>query len=258
MNGEFRVDGKAALVTGGSQGLGLAMADALASAGANVAVVARSHDRLESAAEKLRVHGTQIVTVEADLRQLDQVFRAVDEAAEQLGGLDIAVTSAGTQVRKPALEVTEEDWERLHQVNLRAVFFTCQRAAKHMLKDGPRDGNRGKIINIASLTAAVPWPKVSVYGVTKSGVAQITKALAAEWGPLGICVNAIGPGTFPTELTEPLYADSNRVTEMLKRIPLGRWGEPNDLAGATLLLASPASDYITGQILWVDGGWLVG
>ncbi len=258
MSDPFRVDGKAALVTGGSQGLGFAMAEALACGGADVAIVARSRDRLEAAAEALRAHGTHIAVIAADLGEVGQVTAAVDAAAEQLGRLDIAVTAAGTQVRKPALEVTAEDWDRLHAVNLRAVYFTCQQAARHMLEHERREGSRAKIINIASLTAAVPWPNVSVYGVTKSGVAHLTKALAAEWGPLGICVNAIGPGTFPTELTEPLYTDSLRISEILARIPLGRWGQPSDLVGATLLLASPSSDYITGQMIWVDGGWLVG
>ena len=257
---QFRLDGKTALVTGGSQGLGLAMAEALASAGADVALVARDAGRLAAAAAQLERFGTRVVTVPADLGIVDQVFAAVDAAAEQLGGLDIAVTAAGTQVRKPAFEVTPEEWDHVVAVNLRGVYFTCQRAASHMLKrERPSGGGiRGKIINIASLTAAVPWPLVSVYGVTKAGVAQMTKALANEWGPEGICVNAIGPGSFPTELTGPLYSDPQRVEEILARMPLGRPGKPADLAGATILLASPASDYITGQLLWVDGGWLVG
>ena len=144
-------------------------------------------------------------------------------------------------------------------VNLRAVYFMGQRAAQHMLRrERPPDGGtRGKIINVASLTSVGAWANVSIYGATKGGVVQMTKAMALEWAPLGICVNAIGPGTFHTELTEALYSDPVRTEQILKRLPMGRPGMADDLAGATVFLASPASDYVTGQVLWVDGGWLV-
>lgn len=255
----MRLDGRAALVTGASRGLGLGMALALAEAGADVALVARGADRLRDAAERIEALGRRAIALPADLGDANAAMRTVDQAADALGRLDVLVTAAALQVRKPALEVTPEDWDRLADVNLRSMYFTCQRAAHHMLaREQPEDGvARGKIITVASLTSAVAWPNVSVYAATKGGVAQMTKAMALEWAPLGIRVNAIGPGTFHTELTDALYSDPERATAITSRIPLGRPGVPDDLAGATVFLASPASDYVTGQILWVDGGWLL-
>jgi NAD(P)-dependent dehydrogenase (short-subunit alcohol dehydrogenase family) len=254
----MRLDGRAALVTGGSRGLGLGMALALAEAGADVAVVARSTDRLREAAARIEALGRRAVALPADLADVDAAMRTVDEAADALGRLDVLVTAAALQLRKPALEVTPEEWDRLADVNLRSMYFTCQRAAHCMLaREQPEDGARGRIITVASLTSAVAWPNVSVYAATKGGVAQMTKAMALEWAPLGIRVNAIGPGTFHTELTDALYSDPERAAAITRRIPLGRPGVPDDLAGATVFLASPASDYITGQILWLDGGWLL-
>lgn len=256
---EFRLDGKAALVTGGSQGLGMGMALALAEAGADVAVLARHEDKLEQAAEQIEERGGRSMILPVDISDLDAALAAVDNVANAFGRLDILVTSAAAQVRKPVLEVTRADWDYMLAVNLRAVYFMCQRAAHHILKrDRPNgDGIRGKIINIASLTALGAWPNVSIYGTTKGGVLQMTKAMALEWAPLGICANAIGPGTFHTDLTDPLYTDPVRSKEIVSRIPLGRPGLPRDLAGAVVYLASPASDYATGQVIWVDGGWLV-
>lgn len=256
---QMRIDGKAALVTGGSQGLGLAMATALAGAGADVAIVARRRDRLDAAARGLRSHGGRITTIEADLGSAEEAMAVVDQVVETFGRLDIFVAAAGTQLRRPALEVTPDEWDRVVAVNLKAVYFGAQRAAAHMLaRPRPDDGAcRGKIITVASLTAVGAWQDVSVYGMTKGGVVQITKALALELASEGVTVNAIGPGTFPTELTEPLYADEGRTRQILSRLPLGRPGRGEDLAGLTVLLASPASDYITGQVFWVDGGWLI-
>ncbi len=255
----MRLDGKAALVSGGSQGLGLGMARALAEAGADVAIVARSAERLAAAAREIGVAGRRVVAIAADLNDLDAAIGAVDRAAAAFGRLDILVTAAADQLRKPALEVTPAEWERMVAVNLRAVYFMGQAAARAMIaRDEPQNGAiRGKIVNIASLTAVGAWPDVSVYGTIKGGVVQMTKAMALEWGRLGICVNAIGPGTFHTDLTEALYADPARAARIVSRIPLGRPGVPDDLAGAVVFLASPASDYVTGQVLWVDGGFLV-
>lgn len=253
----LRLDGKVALVTGGSQGLGLGMAMALAEAGADVAIAARSVERLDVAAAQLSVAGRRILPLTVDLADVDAAMDAVEQTVNGLGRIDILVTAAATQLRKPALEVTTEDWDSLVAVNLRSVYFTCQRAAQHMLdRERPAEGSAlGKIITIASLTAVGAWPDVSIYGMTKGGVVQMTKAMALEWGPHGICVNAIGPGTFRTELTQALYEDSARSERIVGRIPLGRPGEPDDLAGAVVYLASPASDYVTGQVLWIDGGW---
>lgn len=255
----MRLDGKAALVTGGSQGLGLAMTTALAEAGADVAIVARRKDRLDDAARVLAKYNRKVVGLQADLGSVEEAMAVVDRAAEVLGKLDVFVAAAGTQLRKPALQVTPEEWDRVVAVNLKAVYFGAQRAAVHMLARPRPDGDacRGKIITVASLTAVGAWRDVSVYGMTKGGVVQMTKALALELASEGIAVNAIGPGTFRTELTEPLYADKGRTQQILARLPLGRPGSGDDLAGLTILLSSPASDYITGQVFWVDGGWLI-
>lgn len=254
----MRLDGKAALVTGGSRGLGFGMAKALAEAGANVAIVARDEQRLGEAARTIAATGRRVIPFAADLSDLASAVEIVDAAADAFGRLDILVTAAAAQLRKPILEVTPDEWDRMHAVGLRAIYFMCQRAAQRMLARDTAAGTiRGKIINIASLTAAGAWPNVSVYGTIKGGITQMTKAMALEWAPLGICVNAIGPGTFHTELTEALYADAERSARIVSRIPLGRPGIPDDLAGAVVYLASSASDYVTGQVLWVDGGFLL-
>lgn len=259
MTGARPLQGKVALVTGGSQGLGRGMAEALAEAGADVAIAARSADRLAAARAELERHGGRVISLEVDLADVQASMAAVDEVAERLGRLDVLVTAAATQLRRPLLEVLPEEWDHLVAVNLRSVYFMGQRAALRMLDRPPEpDGAcRGKIINIASLTSVGAWPDVSVYGATKGGVVQLTKAMALELATHGICANAIGPGTFRTELTEALYADPERARIIQERIPLGRPGTAADLAGATVFLASSASDYVTGQVLWVDGGWLV-
>lgn len=249
---EFSLKGKVALVTGGSQGLGLAMARALVEAGACVAIAARRAERLESARTLLQINGNETLVLNADLADIETPERIVTETRAQFGHLDILITAAGTQLRKPILEVTPADWDKVMAVNLRAVYFTCQHAARAMKEQGS-----GKIINIASLTSVGAWHNVSIYGTSKGGIVQMTKAMALEWAPYHINVNAIGPGTFPTELTEPLYTDAQRTASILQRLPMGRPGEPGDLAGATVFLASHASDYITGQVLYIDGGWLV-
>lgn len=255
----MRLDGKGALVTGGSRGLGLGMARALAEAGADVAVVARTEDHLTEAVRAIGETGRRAIPLAADLADLDAAVKVVDAAAAALGRLDILVTAAAAQLRKPALEVTPEDWDPMVAVGLRAVYFMCQRAACKMLQCETSASSpiRGKIINVSSLTAVGAWPNVSVYGMIKGGVTQMTKAMALEWSPHGICVNAVGPGTFHTDLTEPLYSDRQRAARIVSRIPLGRPGIPEDLAGAVVYLASPASDYVTGQVIWVDGGFLV-
>ena len=208
---------------------------------------------------QIDTHGVRSLAIEADVADLDAAQTAVDRTVDTFGRLDILVTAAGLQLRKPALDVTPEDWDRITDVNLRSVYFTCQYAAKAMqLRERPADGSPlGKIINIASLTSQIAWPEVSIYTAAKGGVMQLTKAMAMEWGPLGICVNAIAPGSFRTELTKALYDDPVRSGRIVDRIPLGRPGEPDDLAGSAVFLAAPASDYITGTVLWVDGGILL-
>ena len=253
------LEGKVALVTGGSQGLGLGMALALAEAGADVAIAARRATRLKEAQTQIEAHGARVLICRLDLADVDAAAGLADDVATHFGRLDVLVTAAAAQLRKPMLEVTPDEWDHLVAVNLRSVFFLGQRAAHRMLDREPADGAacRGKIINVASLTAVGAWPNVSVYGATKGGIVQLTKAMALELAPKGICANAVGPGTFKTELTEKIYADPEQSRAISARVPMGRPGVPGDLAGATVFLASAASDYVTGQVLWVDGGWLV-
>ncbi len=247
--GSFDLTGQVAVVTGASRGLGRAMAAALAGAGADVVAVSRQ-PATPLAADLGRL-GRRCHLIPADLGDPAQVEEIIPRALDAAGRVDILVNNAGTITRGPALDVTLEEWHRVLQLNLHAVFRLCQAAARHMM---PR--RRGKIINIASLLSFQGGILVSPYAASKGAVGQITKALANEWAPQGINVNAIAPGYIATDLTQPLQRDPDRSPAILARIPAGRWGRPEDLGGAVVFLASAASDYVHGHILAVDGGWL--
>ncbi|HWI62983.1 MAG TPA: 2-dehydro-3-deoxy-D-gluconate 5-dehydrogenase KduD [Symbiobacteriaceae bacterium] len=247
----FRLDGKVALVTGGGTGLGQAMALALAEAGADVAI-AGFKTGLEETAEMIRARGRRALAVEADLAAPGAGQPLVANVVAQFGRLDILVNNAGTIRRAPALEYTEADWDDVVNINQRAVFFLSQAAARVMVAQGA-----GKIINIASMLSFQGGILVPSYTASKHAVAGITKALANELAGRGINVNAIAPGYMATANTAPLRADPNRNDAILARIPAGRWGEPSDLMGTVVFLASPASNYVQGHILCVDGGWMV-
>jgi 2-deoxy-D-gluconate 3-dehydrogenase len=242
----FDLSGRRALVTGGGRGLGRAMAEALANAGASVAVIGRSADADDAA----RALGG--VSVRADLTDGDALRAAFAEAVERLGGLDVLVTAHGTTLRAPALDVDRAGWDEVLETNLGSVFDLCRLAGGWMTAAG-----HGKIVTVASMLSFSGGIGVSAYAASKGGVTQLTKALANEWAPYGVNVNAIAPGYVRTELTAPLWRDDpGRSAAILERIPAGRWGEPADLAGATVFLASAASDYVHGIVLPVDGGWL--
>lgn len=251
----FDLTGKVALVTGGGRGLGKGMARALAQAGASVVVTSRTPGELDTAVAELKAAGPGehlgLPCDVADLAALEELVATVDR---RYGGLDILVNAAGVQIRKPALEVTPADYDALMAVNLRAAYFAGVFAARVM----KARGRGGKIIHVASLGTAIGLRNVSIYTAAKSGIAGIVRTTALEWAPYSIQVNAIGPGYYRTELTEALFQDPERLAWLHSRIPQGRTGEPSDLAGATIYLASRASDYVTGQILYVDGGWLAG
>lgn len=245
----FSLAGKAALVTGANTGIGQAIALALAEAGADVAVAGRSEP-----AETLRLieaTGRKALSIKADLSSTEPVQRVIDEVLAGLGGLDILVNNAGI-IRRDDLETfTEKDWDEVVDTNLKTLFFLSQAAARHMIAQGS-----GKIVNIASLLAFQGGIRVPSYAAAKSGVAGVTKAMANELAPRGVQVNAIAPGYISTNNTTALREDETRNRQILERIPTGRWGRPEDIAGAALFLASPASDYVTGHVLAVDGGWL--
>jgi 2-deoxy-D-gluconate 3-dehydrogenase len=245
----FDLSGKVAVVTGANTGIGQGLAIALAEAGADVALVGRTP--AEETAEKVRGAGRRAAIVGADLSTIAPVRDVVERTVAELGGLDILVNNAGIIRRADALEFSEEDWDAVIDTNLKSVFFLCQAAARHMVQQG-----KGKIINIASMLSFQGGIRVPSYTASKSGVAGLTKLLANEWASNGINVNAIAPGYIATNNTAALQADETRNRQILERIPAGRWGQPSDLAGAVVFLASDASNYVQGHVLAVDGGWL--
>jgi 2-deoxy-D-gluconate 3-dehydrogenase len=249
MTNPFDLTGKVAIVTGANTGIGQGIALALAEAGASIAAVGRS--AATETVEKARALGVQAEIISADLSSIEPVGRIVDEAVEKLGGLDILVNNAGIIRRNDSLDFSEEDWDAVIDTNLKSTFFLCQAAGRHMVKQG-----RGKIINIASMLSFQGGIRVPSYTASKSGVAGLTKLLACEWASKGINVNAIAPGYIATNNTTALQADETRNRQIIERIPAGRWGDPGDLGGAAVFLASSASDYVQGHVLAVDGGWL--
>ncbi|HSF12915.1 MAG TPA: 2-dehydro-3-deoxy-D-gluconate 5-dehydrogenase KduD [Erythrobacter sp.] len=245
----FDLSGKRALVTGANTGIGQAIAVALAEAGADIALAGRSAPTETLAL--IATTGRKVIDLRADLAAIAPVQGLVDQAVAALGGIDILVNNAGIIRRNDLADFTEEDWDSVIDTNLKTLFFLSQAAAKVMMAQGA-----GKIINIASLLSFQGGIRVPSYAAAKSGVAGLTKALANELAPKGVQVNAIAPGYITTNNTAALQADETRNRQILERIPTGRWGSPADIAGAAVFLASPASDYVTGHVLAVDGGWL--
>ncbi|KMS56293.1 3-ketoacyl-ACP reductase [Novosphingobium barchaimii LL02] len=245
----FSLEGKSALVTGANTGIGQAIAVALAQAGADVAVAGRSEpaETLDLIAQT----GRKAVNIKADLSSIEPVQRVIAEAVAGLGKLDVLVNNAGIIRRDDLLQFSEEDWDAVIDTNLKTLFFLSQAAAKGMVEQGS-----GKIVNIASLLTFQGGIRVPSYAAAKSGVSGVTKAMANELAPRGVQVNAIAPGYISTNNTAALQGDETRNRQILERIPTGRWGNPDDIAGAAVFLASPASNYVTGHVLAVDGGWL--
>ena len=248
----FRLDGKVALVTGSASGLGAAIAIGLAQAGATVAC----HGNRRAASETATAIGENAAAFRADLSSTTGAEELFTQVKDKFGRVDILVNNAGTILRTAAEEVSLEDWQQVLQVNLTSVFQLSQLAARDMIPRGGVGKSCGKIVNIASLLSFQGGIRVPAYAASKGGVAQLTKALANEWAPKGIQVNAIAPGYFATSNTEALQADETRNRQILERIPAARWGQPEDLAGAALYLSCAASNYVTGTIVTVDGGWM--
>lgn len=248
---QFRLDDKVALVTGAGRGLGQAMAVALAEAGADIAGLGSGS--LENTATRVRALGRRFLSLKVNLleAQAKDLNEVVARVVAELGGLDILVNNAGIIRRTPVLEFSERDWDDVIQVNLKAVFLLSQAAGRVMVEHG-----KGKIINVASVLSFQGGIRVPAYTASKSGVAGITRLMANELAAKGLNINAIAPGYMTTDNTAQLRADADRAPSILARIPAGRWGEPADLMGAVVFLASPASDYVNGTILPVDGGWL--
>lgn len=247
----FRLDGKVALVTGGNTGLGQAYAAALAKAGADLVITTHGTNWSETK-ELIENMGRKVVFVQADLTKKEDRQNIIEVSMKEFGKIDILVNNAGTIKRAPLLEYDEEDWNAVMDINLNAVYFLSQEAAKIMAKQGS-----GKIINIASMLTFQGGKFVPPYTASKHGVAGITKAFANELACKNIQINAIAPGYIKTANTAPIREDEKRNKEILDRIPAEKWAEPFDLMGAVVFLASRASDYVNGHILAVDGGWLV-
>ena len=251
VNRIFELGGKVALVTGGRRGLGLAMAESLAAAGAKVAVVARAGD-YDELRRRIENVGGELAYFQRDLSDRKQRDGLVDEAVERFGRLDILVNNAGIQHRRPAMEFPYDMWDHIVSLMLTAAFELSQQAARVMVRQGG-----GKIINIGSLSCFQGGWTVSAYTAAKHGIAGLTKALANEWASKNVNVNAIAPGYFDTDMCKPVKNDAVREPRIRERIPAGRWGQPEDIVGPLLFLASDASRYVHGHVLVVDGGWMV-
>jgi 2-deoxy-D-gluconate 3-dehydrogenase len=247
---QFRLDGKIALVTGGSRGLGFGMAVGLAEAGADIISIQRTSSH-EAVAERIASLGRHFLPLTLDIGSETAAQEALEAVLSCFGHIDILVNNAGIQRRAPAAEFSIEDWDSVINVNLRAVFLFCQVFGSQMLRQG-----YGKIINIASLLSVQGGITIPAYTASKHAIAGLTKALCNEWAGRGINVNAIAPGYMDTDLNVALRANPERNRQISERIPAGRWGKSEDMAGAAVFLASPASDYLHGHLLIVDGGWL--
>jgi 2-deoxy-D-gluconate 3-dehydrogenase len=246
----FDLTGKTAIVTGANTGLGQAIAVALAGAGADLALVGRSSmDETEAAIGAI---GGRSLKIQADLSSLEPIERVLGETLAWTGRADILINNAGIIRRADSIDFTEADWDAVMDVNLKTIFFLSQAFARHLIAEG----KRGKIVNIASLLSFQGGIRIPSYTASKSGLAGLTRLLACEWAGKGINVNAIAPGYFSTNNTEALRNDPDRNSAILGRIPAGHWGEPEELGGAAVFLASAASDYVHGIVLPVDGGWL--
>jgi NAD(P)-dependent dehydrogenase (short-subunit alcohol dehydrogenase family) len=246
----FDLSGRVAIVTGGSRGIGFAIAEGLASSGAIVVIAARNSDGTEAAAAKIRAEGSQAKSIVVDVRKRDSVQDMVAQTMEGSGQIDILINCAGIIVRKPIEEITDAEWESIMDVNLRGVFLCSQIVGREMIKR-----KQGKIVNISSNIAQVLQPGRGIYAVSKAGVSHLTKVMALEWAPYHINVNAIAPAPTMTDLNKKFFDEHPEdLKERLRSIPLGRLGDPGDYVGMAILLASRASDFITGQTIFVDGG----
>ncbi|HZC23673.1 MAG TPA: SDR family oxidoreductase [Candidatus Binatia bacterium] len=249
----FDLSGQAALVTGASRGLGQQFALALGRAGADLVITSRDRERLAPVENQITALGRKVISLELDVRDLGSIQRMVNAAHESLGRLDILVNNAGCNARKPALDVTWEDWNLVLDTNLRGSFFVAQEVARRMI---PR--NYGRIINIGSLTSVMGFAGLAPYVASRGGIRQLTMSLADDWAQFGITVNCLAPGWFCTDQNKVLYESEEWVQNLCSRIPLKRPGEPGDLDAAVVFLAAESSRYVTGQTLLVDGGFSTG
>lgn len=250
MSDLFSANGKVALVTGATSGIGRRQAQVLAQAGASVVLLGRREAQLHEAKEDIEAKGGKAAILQADLNPRDNIPAIARQAAEPFGSIDILFNTAGVNLRQPVDEITLESWDTTLNLNLAVPFFLARELVPAMAAKG-----WGKVINIASLQSSRAFANGLAYGASKGGVAQLTRAMAQAWAAQGIGCNAIAPGFFPTELTAPVYENPELLAQLASQTAIGRNGELSDLDGLTVFLASPASDYISGQVIYLDGGF---
>ena len=249
----FNLEGKKAFISGASRGLGKQFANALAKAGADIAITSRTLESLDGTCNEIQALGKKCIPLKMDVLEEQSIIEAAQKAETELGPIDILINNAGCNIRKPALEVTWKDWETVVDTNLKGAFFLAKELAK-----GMTDRAYGRIVNIGSVTSVAGYAGLAPYGASRGGIKQLTMSLAHDWGDKGVTVNCLAPGWFKTEQNSNLFENSEWVSYIEERIPLGRVGRPSDLDGTCIFLASDASSYITGQTILVDGGISIG